>query len=496
MAASNAPKHDFAPAWLKIPSDTKPAGSKSTSHQQDRSRQRREENFYNRYGSDYPKPLNRQNSFDLYDVSKRYSPSHGSKYRHHSVEDDYYYYYGYGYNYPYDPYSVQFGSQPSLPRQSARDVKYQHPPSRFSQMNGSYPGYYYYDFYPQGEGYAHYSSPSHSNKRAQYGREGRGESKDSKDSDKSSHDGDDKEKNFNDDFPSLNGTDEDAEVKPSKSGNGGVWDNPPRSRFDDASDLKNTSSGIYKALVPSKPAQQQSPTPPIEILSSRLVRQPKPLGDKKSEFLKALRKEADAEGSATNGMSDGCYRESNNNKSYISHDEAANFIGLLLHKRDFPEEKDREEEVEDDAEDETGDGLGQGAALAANLQPSASGSRKGEDKDSTEVVTNGMSDLHLDHELDHHPKANSSILSSSLEAEQRLLREMGWDEQDDEVYEITEDDKREFKQLTDKLQQQRNGLTRMLPKAWSPQHMTSFKPQPQELNETLSSSDTDSDEDV
>lgn len=28
---------------------------------------------------------------------------------------------------------------------------------------------------------------------------------------------------------------------------------------------------------------------------------------------------------------------------------------------------------------------------------------------------------------------------------------MGWDEQDDEVYEITEDDKREFKQLTDKV---------------------------------------------
>nr|KAG5698337.1 hypothetical protein BaRGS_010923 [Batillaria attramentaria] len=197
-------------------------------------------------------------------------------------------------------------------------------------MNGSYPGYYYYDFYPQGEGYAHYSSPSHSNKRAQYGREGRGESKDSKDSDKSSHDGDDKEKNFNDDFPSLNGTDEDAEVKPSKSGNGGVW----------------ALAGVQ--------AQQQSPTPPIEILSSRLVRQPKPLG---------------------------------------------------------------------------------------------------------------------------------------------LLREMGWDEQDDEVYEITEDDKREFKQLTDKLQQQRNGPdAHAAPKRGVPKHMTSFKPQPQELNETLSSSDTDSDE--
>lgn len=476
MAASNVPKHDFAPAWLKIPSDTvsKPAGSKSTPHTQDRSRQRRDENFYNRYGADYPRPLNRQNSFDLYDASKRYSPSHGSKYRHHSVEDDYYYYYGYGYNYPYDPYSVQFGSQPSLPRSNGRDMKYPHPPSRFSQMNGSYPGYYYYDFYPHGEGYTHYSSPSHSSKRAQYGRDGRGESKESKDSDRSSHDGDDKEKNFNDDFPSLNGTDEDVDTKPSKNtGSGGVWDNPPRSKFDDPPDPKS-SSAIYKALVPSKPAlnsrkggrenvrmngnlrdlsplasfkpaagstsgrelQQQSPTPPIEILSSRLVRQPKPLGDKKSEFLKALRKEADADNNGTNGISDGCCRESNNNK------------------------------------------------------------RKGDEDGTAEMVTNGMSDLRLDQELDYHPKASPSILSSSLEAEQRLLREMGWDEQDDEVYEITEDDKREFKQLTDKLQQQRNGMTRVLPKAWSPQHMVPFKHQPQELNDTLSSSDTDSDEDV
>lgn len=478
MAASNAPKHDFAPAWLKIPSDTKPAGSKSTSNPQDRSRQRRDENFFNRYGPDYPRQLNRQNSFDLYDASKRCSPSHGSKYRHHSVEDDYYYY-GYGYyNYPYDAaYPMEFGSQPSIPRPSSREIKYPLPPSRYSQMNGSYPGYYYYDFYPQGEGYTQYSSPTHSSKRANYGREGRGESKESQDSDRS-HDEDDKEKNFNDDFPSLNGMDEDSEAKPSKNtGSAGVWDNPLRSKFDDASDLKNSSAGFYKALIPSKPAaatssrkggrdimrvngslrdlsplasfkstpvssstssreaQQQSPTPPIEILSSRLVRQPKTLGDKKSEFLKALRKEADSDGSATNGVSGGYYHENNNNK------------------------------------------------------------RKAE-KGLTEVVTNGMSDLHLDHDLEHHPKANSSILSSSLEAEQRLLREMGWDEQDDEVYEITEDDKREFKQLTDKLQQQRNGFTRMLPKAWSPQHIAPYKPQPQELNETLSSSDSDEDEDV
>ncbi|XP_025109362.1 vasculin-like isoform X2 [Pomacea canaliculata] len=444
MAASNAPKHDFAPAWLKIPSSnpTKPAGSKSSTHQQERGRQRRDDSFLNRYGNDYPRQLNRQNSFELYDASKRYSPTH-PKFRHHSVEDDYYYYnYGYYGNYTYD-YPMQYSSQPSLLRAPTgrESSKYPQTPSgRYNQMNGSYSNYYYYDFYPHGDAYPGYGTGTHTNstsKRAQYGWEGRSESKESKDSDPSV-DNDDKEKPFNDDFPSLNGMDGDPEPKTSRNtATGGVWDNPPRSKFEEATEMKHSASGIYKALVPNK-GQQQTSTPPMEILSSRLVRQPKPLGDKKSEFLKALRKEADSE-HVQNGHNEGNHPENNNNMKQRKCSEGGG-----------------------------------------------------------EVLTNGLSDLQLEHEHEHMANGNTGILSSSLEAEQRLLREMGWDEQDDEVYEITEDDKREFKQLTDKLQQQRNGLTRTLPKAWSPQHIPAFKQQPQaqDLNETLSSSDTDSDEDV
>lgn len=39
-------------------------------------------------------------------------------------------------------------------------------------------------------------------------------------------------------------------------------------------------------------------------------------------------------------------------------------------------------------------------------------------------------------------------LSSSLEAEQRLLREMGWSEDDDENPPITEEEMREIQQLS------------------------------------------------
>lgn len=71
-------------------------------------------------------------------------------------------------------------------------------------MNGSYSNYYYYDFYPHGDAYPGYGTGTHTNstsKRAQYGWEGRSESKESKDSDPSV-DNDDKEKPFNDDFVS------------------------------------------------------------------------------------------------------------------------------------------------------------------------------------------------------------------------------------------------------------------------------------------------------
>lgn len=41
---------------------------------------------------------------------------------------------------------------------------------------------------------------------------------------------------------------------------------------------------------------RQSPTPAIDILSTRLVTQPKNLGDKKSNFLRAMRRENNGKG--------------------------------------------------------------------------------------------------------------------------------------------------------------------------------------------------------
>jgi len=76
---------------------------------------------------------------------------------------------------------------------------------------------------------------------------------------------------------------------------------------------------------------------------------------------------------------------------------------------------------------------------------------------------------------------------------------MGWNEADEEEYEITEADRLQFQTLSQKVQSQRpnglrNGIVKAIPKSWSPKHIPIYQPNPTELNETLSSSDSDTDD--
>lgn len=127
MAAHNAPKHDFAPAWLKIPSqeNPKPAGSKTL--ESDKSARSRP-NYYSRHPN-YAE-LHRQNSFENYYDGKRRGPP-----RHHSVDDDYYPYPPYGHYGYYNGYGMHYNSNPSIFRSPpSREPKYpQHPSMRFGQ---------------------------------------------------------------------------------------------------------------------------------------------------------------------------------------------------------------------------------------------------------------------------------------------------------------------------------------------------------------------------
>ncbi|XP_022248820.1 vasculin-like protein 1 [Limulus polyphemus] len=91
-----------------------------------------------------------------------------------------------------------------------------------------------------------------------------------------------------------------------------------------------------------------------------------------------------------------------------------------------------------------------------------------------------------------------NMLSSSLEAEERLLREMGWKEEcldDDNYAPLTEEELKEFHSLTQKLQMNegKNGIQRNFHRSWSPGHIPQFKNVLSVETNWSSSSDTDSD---
>ncbi|XP_037980390.1 vasculin isoform X1 [Motacilla alba alba] len=101
------------------------------------------------------------------------------------------------------------------------------------------------------------------------------------------------------------------------------------------------------------------------------------------------------------------------------------------------------------------------------------------------------------------PQAN--VLSSSLEAEHRLLKEMGWqeDSENDETYApLTEDEMREFQVISEQLQ--KNGLRKngILKNAlicnfkFSSWKNSTFKPALENEDSETSSSDTSDDDDV
>ncbi|CAL1543209.1 unnamed protein product [Lymnaea stagnalis] len=451
MAESNVPKQDFAPPWLKFPTtdSSKTASQKLNNYSNERNRQRREDPYHSR--SDYNR-LHRQTSFDFHDA-KRYPPGQG-KYRHHSVDDDYYGYhqYGYGYyspSYNYEKYGMQYSSQPSLARQGSRDSKYS--PGRFPQMNGAdfSPHYELYEpqYYHQGpHKRSHHDKDHHKDVREE---EGKGKNK-----------GNEKERPFSDDFPSLVGSGETTpEVKQTKPGSG-VWENPPKSNRNEESPdlLKNTSPGIYKALVPSKNGQmkkngrepvrvngsirdssplspsnkpnskegtRQSPTPDLAI-----VTQPIKLGDKKSEFLRALRNESNVR----NGES---YQDLNQNA-----------IEKKQSLKDFDDSPMNEESANYNH-------------MNGNHEPNNDESNKHIVNGTSKVNGDIKKPLNGDYNVNGETLINDvdHINLSGEEEEKRLLLSMGWVEEDNTEYVITDDEIREFQHLLkNHCHGQKNGL--------------------------------------
>ncbi|NXP24208.1 GPBP1 protein, partial [Scytalopus superciliaris] len=101
------------------------------------------------------------------------------------------------------------------------------------------------------------------------------------------------------------------------------------------------------------------------------------------------------------------------------------------------------------------------------------------------------------------PQAN--VLSSSLEAEHRLLKEMGWQEDsenDETCAPLTEDEMREFQVISEQLQKnglRKNGILKnglICDFKFSPWKNSTFKPSLENEDSETSSSDTSDDDDV
>ncbi|OPJ87115.1 vasculin [Patagioenas fasciata monilis] len=311
------------------------------------------------------------------------------------------------------------------------------------------------------------------------------------------------------DFPSLN-PEYEREPNQNKSLAAGVWEYPlnPKSRSPRMLVIKKgstkelqisgfpvvgslhsqpvrnvTGSSVYKGLVPkpvtppAKPTQwkcqakenklgnpfshesaygcnrSNSSSPVDKVGQPRLTKLTRMRNDKKSEFLKALKRdrvEEEHENHAGQEKDDGSFDLHNSNSPHHERDINRNF------ENEIPQEN------------------GNASVTSQQILRSSA-----------------------------FPQAD--VLSSSLEAEHRLLKEMGWQEDsenDETCAPLTEDEMREFRVISEQLQKnglRKNGILKnglICDFKFSPWKNSTFTPALENEDSETSSTDTSDDDDV
>lgn len=542
MASSSAPKHDFAPAWLKIPTNAqRPSGAGSGD-----SSLRHEDSAINSHAHATSK--SRNSSLDV----RRDRSRSGFPYRHHSIDTD-------------DPQHLsptsgsssseyrlsssqrqQSGSQPSLGRRplSRQDFRDSLSPS-FSTASKAF---------GSGASDSHRSNSNHWGRQRSFEHNHGGGSHKNSAADlnhasakESGSWNNHKINKFDQEFPSLKGGKAEDAVPTPSAVNGSVWDTSKTGKIHlsssvskklhlvqkpirnditkrstspggsvytgsgngspksvphatilkqtakSGSNSSSSSTSVYRTLMPvkgamirrpskdsvklngpsSKGGSRLSPTPASEILNTRLVTHPKNLGNK-SDFLKELRDD----GSALTGIKigDDCNQVEGDSDELGGGGHGNEADGS--HKPCF---EDGRNERQDLALDKIQNGIGDHAEETAEyncLQVSFRG-------------INIERTLKTEH-------ADTVALSRSLEAEQRLLREMGWTEEgseDEGVYApLTEAEMKEIESLS-KTIPKRNGFQRNQQFTWSPKRILTFPKAADLANESSGSTSSDSDSD-
>lgn len=538
MASSSAPKHDFAPAWLKIPTNAqKPsgAGSGDTSVHNEDSVVSLNSHVISK---------SRNSSVDV----RRDRCRSSLPYRHHSIDTD-------------DPQHLsptaseyrlsssqrhQSGSQPSLGRRplSRQDFRDSLSPS-FSQTSKNF---------GSGASDSHRSSGNHwSRQRSFEHNQGNGSNKSSaaevnhSSAKESSSWNETKINKFDQEFPSLKGGKAEDVAPSTNVVNGSVWDTSKTGKIHLSSSVNkklhlvqkpirndiakrstspggsvvtgtgngspksvphatvlkqvtksssaslSSSSSVYRTLLPvkgamirrpsrenaksngpsSKSGSRSSPTPSAsEILNTRLVTHPKNLGNK-SDFLKELRDD----GSSVTTVKIG--DDSNDLDNELIDQEAV----VCSYEKDRSHKSCPKESRQDRPD------------LSLNkLQNGVS--EHEEDTKECNCLQNSFLGINIERTINTE-HADSVALSRSLEAEQRLLREMGWTEEssEDGVYApLTEAEMKEIESLS-KTIPKRNGFQRNQQFTWSPKRIFTFPKAVDLADESSGSTSTDSDSD-
>ncbi|CAI9602364.1 unnamed protein product [Staurois parvus] len=209
----------------------------------------------------------------------------------------------------------------------------------------------------------------------------------------------------------------------------------PIPHLSNGNNKSHPSGPIYKNLVPKPTAASSkgtaSVTPPLELSISRLTRMTRRVPDKKSEFLKALKDEQDAD-----------------------------------------QTEDRDGEKLEDVQSQSPSDLNDGQHMEEGRH------------------LNGISDSQ---------EKERGRLSYSLEAEHRLLKEMGWQESpenDDDCLPLTEEELQEFQRKSQQLKRPgvgENGVLRQPRRCAQFAWRSPLTPDPSSDTDS-SSSDTSDDE--
>jgi hypothetical protein len=464
MANKNPPAHDFAPAWLKVPTynNFKPSGAPS--ERGGHTSRRDEHSFsFTRHNKESDSLASHQTYFnDCRKDREDYDESHSS------VNNSHYYGMDNGFNGSSCNNQMLLSRRPHSRHDFRISLSYAKNESSNKHMTNNSSGFYIH----KGKGKLHDNNLSNNGTT-----DGRGIGVTSN--------------NFNQEFPSLQGDISEEPTTPPPALNGSAWEKPRSMKIHNSSIGKKIQ--LVKKPVKNDNSSESSRKSPASSSSGSLTKSSSssiPHTVIVTSVAKGCRALTPASKSTT-ALTKKTIKEGlkiTNKKSSTTPPPSTHSMEILVKHPKAPGNKSEflkalRNEKKDLEENDTDFTERSNCSIKDNVSLQSS---------TSEEHVNGLNISKLSFTDED---KESSILSSSLEAEERLLREMGWKEEasDDENYApLTEDELREFRDREQIIK--KNGIRRNLLANLSPLRLAPFPGVPPPTENSSSSSESDSDE--